>query len=205
MSGYIGNAPTAVPLTSADIADGIITSAKIADGSIVNADINASAAIASTKLSGVVSGLTEADLWRVTANKSDNTDITANLERDDTSGFGYVGTGMTQSSGIFTFPSTGYYLVTATFVFIVTTDALVIGSINTTINNSSYTLRAEAFGQSNGTNNYSNGSTSIIFDVTSTANCKVKFSLSNFSAGSEIQAGTSLNYTHFSFIRLGDT
>ena len=51
--GYVGSKPSAVPLTSADITDGIITSAKIADGTIVNADINASAAIASTKLSGV--------------------------------------------------------------------------------------------------------------------------------------------------------
>ena len=49
---FIGNKPSAVPLTSADIADGIITSAKIVDGTIVNADINASAAIVSTKLSG---------------------------------------------------------------------------------------------------------------------------------------------------------
>ena len=38
--GYIGTKPSAVPLTSADITDGII----------VNADINASAAIALTKL-----------------------------------------------------------------------------------------------------------------------------------------------------------
>jgi hypothetical protein len=52
MAGYLGNIPTAVPLTSADLADGIITSAKIVDGTIVNADINASAAIAGTKLSG---------------------------------------------------------------------------------------------------------------------------------------------------------
>ena len=47
--GYIGTKPSAVPLTSADITDGIITTAKIADGTIVNADINASAAIAATK------------------------------------------------------------------------------------------------------------------------------------------------------------
>ncbi|MBM3931131.1 MAG: hypothetical protein FJ336_07660 [Sphingomonadales bacterium] len=61
--GYIGTKPSAVPLTSADITDGIITSAKIAndaivtgkiaDGTIVNADISSSAAIVSTKLSGV--------------------------------------------------------------------------------------------------------------------------------------------------------
>ena len=52
---FIGNKPSAVPLTSADIADGIITSAKIADGTIVNADINASAAIVATKLTGISS------------------------------------------------------------------------------------------------------------------------------------------------------
>ena len=55
MAGYLGNIPSAVPLTSADIADGIITSAKIVDGTIVNADINASAAIVATKLSGISS------------------------------------------------------------------------------------------------------------------------------------------------------
>jgi hypothetical protein len=33
--------------------------------------------------------------------------ISANLERIDTAGQGYIGTGMTESSGIFTFPSTG--------------------------------------------------------------------------------------------------
>jgi hypothetical protein len=49
---FIGNKPASVPLTSADIADSIITSAKIVDGTIVNGDINASAAIAGTKLSG---------------------------------------------------------------------------------------------------------------------------------------------------------
>ena len=49
---YIGTKPADKPLTAADITDSIITSAKIVDGTIVNADINASAAIVSTKLSG---------------------------------------------------------------------------------------------------------------------------------------------------------
>ena len=51
--GYIGQAPTAVPLSGDDITDGIITSAKIANGTIVNADINASAAIVGTKLTAL--------------------------------------------------------------------------------------------------------------------------------------------------------
>ena len=70
--GYVGVKPSAVPLTSADITDGIITSAKIADGTIVNADINASAAIASTKLSGV-QGKFESQLLHVRDEKSSGT------------------------------------------------------------------------------------------------------------------------------------
>jgi hypothetical protein len=50
MAGYLGNIPSAVPLTSADIADGIITSAKITDATIVNGDI-ANSTIALAKLS----------------------------------------------------------------------------------------------------------------------------------------------------------
>ena len=42
--GYIGQVPTAIPLTSADITDGTIT----------NADINASAAIVQSKLASIV-------------------------------------------------------------------------------------------------------------------------------------------------------
>jgi len=47
---FIGNKPSAVPLTSADIADSIITSAKITDATIVNGDI-ANSTIALAKLS----------------------------------------------------------------------------------------------------------------------------------------------------------
>jgi hypothetical protein len=48
--GLIGKQYTSVALTAADIADNAVTSGKIADGTIVNADINASAAIAASKV-----------------------------------------------------------------------------------------------------------------------------------------------------------
>jgi hypothetical protein len=37
---YLGNTPTEVPLSSADLQDGIITTAKIANGAVIGADIN---------------------------------------------------------------------------------------------------------------------------------------------------------------------
>ena len=59
-------------------------------------------------------GITMVDSWRLTSNTNvtANQDafLTANLEQDDTSGFANIGSSMTQSSGVFTFPSTGIYL-----------------------------------------------------------------------------------------------
>ena len=58
-------------------------------------------------------GLSMADTWRLTTTYDPGNSsvdfITANWERDDTNGFGQLGTGMTESSGVFTFPSTGIY------------------------------------------------------------------------------------------------
>ena len=51
--GYIGQAPTDVPLTGSDLADSIINSAKIADGTIVQGDMDMTSNYA---FSGTVSG-----------------------------------------------------------------------------------------------------------------------------------------------------
>jgi hypothetical protein len=205
---FIGNKPSAVPLTSADIADSIITSAKIVDGTIVNADINASAAIVSTKLSGSF-GITEADQWRLTADSLGlNGDITTNLERNDTSGFSVLGTGMTQSSGIFTFPSTGYWYVIFILSASNSTAADNIGNhIKVTIDNSNYNTFAEGNSHCAGSAQTQNAQAIVdaIIDVTSTANVKVKFASQSIQGTTTVYGGTSYNVTSMTFIRLGDT
>ena len=224
---FIGNKPSAVPLTSADIADGIITSAKIVDGTIVNADINSSAAIALSKLSttgtassanflrgdgawsAISAGITEADQWRLnTALTITSTpqDVTANWERIDNTGFTYIGTGMTQSSGIFTFPSTGIYLIRAIGSHYMNSGASgdQYFRIAVTTNNSTYTAVTNAHASGYGTAAHSVNVSEFIFDVTSTTNCKVKFQTGG--GGSTILRGTTdASETHVTFIRLGDT
>jgi hypothetical protein len=207
--GYVGVKPSAVPLTSADITDGIITSAKIADGTIVNADINASAAIVSTKLSGSF-GITEADHWRITTNFSPNsssqTVLSTNWERADGTGNGYFGTGMTQSSGVFTFPSTGYYLIDFTSCATCTTSSYVTTGIQATTNNSTYTEIALMNSYITGGNVQGGCATSQIIDVTDTANVKIRFiTWFSQSSGSEVYGSSTLTFTGASFIRLGDT
>ena len=61
------------------------------------------------------SGLAMADQWRRTATLNTNgaeNFITTDWARVSGGGFGTLGTGMSESGGIFTFPSTGIYLVT---------------------------------------------------------------------------------------------
>jgi hypothetical protein len=203
--GYLGYKPADKPLTAADITDSIITSAKIVDGTIVNADINASAAIDSTKLTGVVSGLTEADQWRVTANiTADTNPISSNLERVDSSGQGILGTGMSVSSGTWTFPTTGIYLVRfSTSAFTAGADNVAL-VIYVTTNNSTYTDVAYAFGGQDSANDININLESLV-DVTSVANVKVRFEVYSVSAGSGLFGSTTANRTYFTFIRLGDT
>src|SRR6056300_1359295 len=111
------------------------------DGTVTNAKVNASAAIdysklnltgnialadlsatgtkdATTFLRGdnsfaeVTSGLTIVDVWRLTADLTNtNAVITSNLEQPDTDGATTIGSSMSQSSGIFTFPETGKWLI----------------------------------------------------------------------------------------------
>ena len=182
-----------------------IKSLGITDGTIVNDDISASAAIASTKLSGSF-GITEADSWRLTASiTATNGDITANLERDDTTGFGYIGTGMTHSSGIFTFPSTGVYQIITYADWSITNENETYVTIQTTTNNSTYTVRSYLYASSTGTAHSKSGSNSCFFDVTSTANCKVKFVTHSMNASCSLIGDTANNQTCFVFIRLGDT
>ena len=70
-------------------------------------------AISGANLTGITAGITEADQWRVSSSftVSGSSFITSNWERVDSTGWDKIGTGMSESSGVFTFPSTGIWNV----------------------------------------------------------------------------------------------
>ena len=114
-------------------------------------------------------GITEADQWRLTANSNtgSNADLTSNWERNDGTGATYIGTGLTESSGIFSFPSTGKYLINAQFAAqMEANDTNVEVEFKVTTNNSSYTTVAYLLcGNGGGNNNTRNSlAQSYIFD-----------------------------------------
>ncbi len=152
-------------------------------------------------------GLTEADQWRLTTDLTgDQEPIASNLERNDSTGFSLLGTGMTQSSGIFTFPSTGYWYITAQFAYTSdVTDNQKTGNILITTDNSTYATGATCVANFYSSSTLATTSTSFIFDVTSTTNCKVKFETGTTGVSSQVTGSTTQNRTFFTFIRIGDT
>ena len=156
----------------------------------------------------VVSGLTEADQFRLTANQSAGTNavVTSNLERVDTDGFGLLGTGLTNSSGVFSFPSTGYYLIMVTAKITAGSnhnDAQLI--VETTTDNSTYedAVQVSAGDGSGGSTNYSvHGQ--FLFDVTNISTHKFRLITASMSS-SFLNGDTAKNETHFTTIRLAST
>jgi len=159
--------------------------------------------------SGVSNGVTEADMFRLTADTNQNTAgfVTSNWERVDTDGFGKIGTGLTESSGVFSFPSTGFYLITGFANMDVDgSDTNAVWELYTTADNSSYDIAA-AMGTGEGSGTAIRSLATIIFqlDVTNTTNVKFKWATSGFSSSTQLRGNTALNETCFSCIRLGDT
>jgi hypothetical protein len=72
--GYLGKQPTAIPLSGSDIVDDSIESADIKAGTIVDSDVNASAAIATSKVSGAVTSIASHGL--ATSATTDTTNAT---------------------------------------------------------------------------------------------------------------------------------
>ena len=156
-------------------------------------------------------GLQMADQWRRTATLNTNGGenfITTDWNRVSGGGFGTLGTGMSESGGIFTFPSTGIYLVTwQAYAETSTTSGVNAVNIYVTTDNSSYSNRASSlFSMEYDMSgyNYGNGHASAMIDVTNVSNVKVKFRV--YSAGNvawDISSAENRNCA--TFLRLGDT
>ena len=118
---------------------------------------------------------------------------------------------MSHSSGIWTFPSTGYWFISFTgWTFLQNAaNRYAQFRIMTTSNNSSYAEQASN-GNSNrnwsGTSNgatYNSSHSQTIFDVQDTSTHKVKFTV-NMANGSAAAMG-GRNFTSFTVMKLGDT
>ena len=178
------------------------------DGSVTESKIGSNAVTSAKMFSGFANGITMADQWRITANTNSgtNADITTNWERNDTSGYSSIGTGLTESSGIFSFSQTGIYLIKHTAYFnIASGDSGTAMDMYITENNSSYIKTTRAISGTGGTGVGGSGSQSFIFDVTDITTHKFKFTTGTFNSGTYLLGNTGFNTTSITVLRLGDT
>ena len=186
----------------------------LADADLILVDDGAGGTLRKSALSRmktyVWGGLAVADQWRVTSSYTGDTDpIQSNLEQIDGTAQGSLGSAMAVSSGIWTFPSTGFWWVQANAVITRTGEAVRYSNlhINATTNNSSYNSVSTG-----GNNIYNDGAACkafiqchTILDVTDVANVKVKFNNTSNSSSVSWNGSSTENNTYFTFIKLGDT
>ena len=151
-------------------------------------------------------GIESVTQFRLTTNTNTSTDadITSNWEVVDDASYTGIGSAVTESSGIFTFPSTGIWLVMHSWYLVVYGgDGTVAVSCNVTQNNSTYDEVSRAYAGTGSTTDQQSSNFSIV-DVTDTSNVKVKFATHSFSTV-YVSGSTGSTYSGAMFMRLGDT
>ena len=180
-----------------------------ADGFVVN-DGGTMKTIPATDIPTYVGGgITEIDMWRVTTQYEDQADpITSNWERADTDNFAVLGTGLSESSGVFSFPSTGYYFVIFQMYCIMNGDCRGIGCEIKITEDDGSTWSRLSYGatfiqqtESDVTN--TNVAVSAIVHCDDIANVKIAFKAGATSVFTH--GDTAAQYTGFTCYKLADT
>ena len=211
MAVIINGNGTITGISAGGLPDSCVTDADIA-GMAASKLTGALPAISGASLTGIAGGLSEADAWRITSNFQGNDyHIESNWERMDSQTEGKKGTGMSESSGLFSFPSTGYYYV----YFHV---AGYRGADSTTIRYVSYIRTTTSGDTSSGT--YYNGSgrqsmrsesgnssislsNTTIFKCDNTSTHKIFFGVQS-ETSAYTQGSSTENFTYAVFIKLAD-
>ena len=167
-------------------------------------------AISGSSLTGLTSGITMAEQWRLQAAIQSNQDPLTNWGLVNNGNQGRIGSSMSHSSGIFTFPSTGIYLIMLVLQgYSDNHTQNLIGGIAVTTNNSSYSTIAYSqngiYDMSNSYSSHANGTNTHIFDVTNTSTHKVRFVYGAGQGGEYCDGSGSYTKTSATFVRLGDT
>ena len=180
-----------------------------------NATFPANVTCSGTATGFGIPGITEADQWGITSGyqfTGSATIFNSNWARNPNSHYGKIGTGMTESSGVFTFPSTGIYLIMGSFTFYSISSALrYIGiRFQTSTDNMSSAINANTayshIGLSNNFGAYAHVTDNIMFDVTDTSTHKIRFAGLSITSSATYVSGTSYGMgSGVTFIRLGDT
>ncbi len=159
-------------------------------------------------VSALSAGLTEYDQWNLTSNITSNTDpITSGFARPTGTLQTKLGTGMSHSSGIWTFPSTGIWKVGFQIKSLVNSDGEIAdGHIYATDDNGSAwdELAVGGTGEAGSGNGRGNANIWVVLDIEDVSTDKVKFRAS-FNGSGEINGSSTAGLSWFWFQKLAET
>ena len=169
-----------------------------------------------TNGSGVLSwttpsqGISMIDSWRLTSDTANGNDGTQTSWAAATNmNASSLGSALTydSSSGLFSFPSTGHYLIIFSARFFLDSGNDGAANIDLQVTNDGTNFFVGSmltYGAQEG-NTRSTSTGHFVFDVTSTSTCKFKFVTHSMASSSDITGNSTENQTYFQVVRLGDT
>ena len=224
--------PSDGTVTSGKIANDAVTLAKMAsgtDGNIISYDASGNPVAIATGNDGQVltstgagsppafealpsGGITMASQWRLTTSfTGDASPIASNWEQNDGSdpAVAYHGAQMTESSGVFSFPSTGIYYVEFLVGYFLGGDSTHNHSlIQAATNGSTFNTVVECtthITQNSSANTYASTTGSILLDIRNLSEDKVRFTVDIDSNGTTVLGNSARDITAVRFIRLANT
>ena len=178
-------------ITAADLASGAVTADKIATGAVTQ-------------------GITMAQQWQPSANTSiSNSGYTLinNWIENPFATYSGIGSSMSHSSGTFTFPETGVYLVDFNINYFDNGNSKFVGAFifTSTDSGSSYSIAAFSYGHITYTaaNTHESFATKCIINVTDASTYRLQFKAEAAEAVT-LYANSAYPITSAMFIRLGD-
>ena len=155
---------------------------------------------------GYVGNTVEVDQYLLTADENGDTDPVVDWARPTGTLQSYAGTGMSVSSGIFTFPKTGFWKVSimARLKINANTNSAYMYLHSTSNNGTAWDIILALRSETASATGRSTAFGTTFLDVTDLSNHKVKVSFDELS-NATLEGGTSEIATGIFFERLGDT
>ena len=221
------SASTLTPPATMPASSGInfiaLNATNLGSGTVPTARLGSGTADATTFLRGDqsyvavstdVAALSHVSQWVLTAELAgDATPITANLAEPSRDGYARIGSAMTVSTGVFTFPVTGIWRIDAQYVIqIISNNSFRFGrgQIDVTTNAGvDWSQAANATGSGTDSSGFDECAAQVsithIFDVTDTTTHQVRFVINQDPDTAYLLGNAGYTHTNFIFSKLGDT
>ena len=157
-------------------------------------------------ISAITQGVTEYDSWQLNSNLTASADPITNFDRPDGTLQVKIGTGMSYSSGIWTFPSTGIWEVRAELLYSQSANQQ-YGNVKlyATDDNGSAWDEIAYNGYRASSNSVGSGTIRALLDIEDVSTDKVKWAYEDYNGSCNLLGESTKNRSHFTYIRIGDT